>query len=147
MRRIQSGSSPGTNPCRATSSERHSPTQQGPSTNPQSTSDNASIHASVIKEDPNGFLIVDGDAYSRLSDGRSSSSSSRSHRASSPPRDYVGVRLRKWGASERWTGEFRLPNSRERIHVGSFNTKKEAAEAVASKRLELGLPLSRPSEK
>ncbi|KAK4792271.1 hypothetical protein SAY86_022706 [Trapa natans] len=57
--------------------------------------------------------------------GASSSSSS----SSSPPsniRKYKGVRKRKWG---RWVSEIRLPNSRERIWLGSYESAEKAARA------------------
>jgi hypothetical protein len=48
--------------------------------------------------------------------------------ASSPSgeRKYKGVRLRKWG---RWVSEIRLPHSRERIWLGSYDTPEKAARA------------------
>jgi hypothetical protein len=39
---------------------------------------------------------------------------------------YKGVRLRKWG---KWVSEIRLPNSRERIWLGSYNAPEKAARA------------------
>ncbi|XP_039044212.1 ethylene-responsive transcription factor ERF017-like [Hibiscus syriacus] len=49
----------------------------------------------------------------------SSSSSSNSSK-------YKGVRKRKWG---RWVSEIRLPNSRERIWLGSYDSAEKAARA------------------
>ena len=45
-----------------------------------------------------------------------------------PPaeRRYKGVRLRKWG---RWVSEIRMPNSRERIWLGSYESAEKAARA------------------
>ncbi|KAK8654769.1 hypothetical protein V6N13_107369 [Hibiscus sabdariffa] len=39
---------------------------------------------------------------------------------------YKGVRKRKWG---KWVSEIRLPNSRERIWLGSYDSPQKAAKA------------------
>ncbi|KAE8681000.1 ERF017 protein [Hibiscus syriacus] len=39
---------------------------------------------------------------------------------------FKGARMRKWG---KWVSEIRLPNSRERIWLGSYNTAEKAARA------------------
>ncbi|KAG9443675.1 hypothetical protein H6P81_015015 [Aristolochia fimbriata] len=39
---------------------------------------------------------------------------------------FKGVRMRKWG---KWVAEVRLPNSRERIWLGSYDTPEKAARA------------------
>lgn len=41
-------------------------------------------------------------------------------------RRYKGVRLRKWG---RWVSEIRMPNSRERVWLGSYESAEKAARA------------------
>ncbi|XP_008792845.2 ethylene-responsive transcription factor ERF017-like [Phoenix dactylifera] len=46
--------------------------------------------------------------------------------AASGERRYRGVRKRKWG---RWVSEIRLPNSRERIWLGSYESPEKAARA------------------
>ncbi|XP_048566828.1 ethylene-responsive transcription factor ERF018-like [Triticum urartu] len=64
-------------------------------------------------------------------DGASSASggegSAEPHPSPPPPeRRYKGVRLRKWG---RWVSEIRMPNSRERIWLGSYPSAEKAARA------------------
>ncbi|KAL6858762.1 hypothetical protein ACP4OV_017764 [Aristida adscensionis] len=59
---------------------------------------------------------------------------SRGEGSTSPPtppataseRRYKGVRLRKWG---RWVSEIRMPNSRERVWLGSYESAEKAARA------------------
>ncbi|KAL6647388.1 hypothetical protein ACP70R_014825 [Stipagrostis hirtigluma subsp. patula] len=46
--------------------------------------------------------------------------------ATAPEKRYKGVRLRKWG---RWVSEIRMPNSRERVWLGSYESAEKAARA------------------
>ncbi|KAK9705644.1 hypothetical protein RND81_07G072900 [Saponaria officinalis] len=57
--------------------------------------------------------------------GGSSNSNSNIHSSSSSCK-YKGVRKRKWG---KWVSEIRLPNSRERIWLGSYDSPEKAARA------------------
>ncbi|KAL6974636.1 hypothetical protein U1Q18_028819 [Sarracenia purpurea var. burkii] len=52
--------------------------------------------------------------------------SRRSAERSDDDSKYKGVRKRKWG---KWVSEIRLPNSRERIWLGSYDSAKKAARA------------------
>ncbi|KAG6498150.1 ethylene-responsive transcription factor ERF018-like [Zingiber officinale] len=61
---------------------------------------------------------------------------------------YKGVRQRKWG---RWVTEIRLPNSRERIWLGSYDSAEKAARAfdaasacLRGSRARLNFPQSPP---
>ncbi|RZC89945.1 hypothetical protein C5167_029011 [Papaver somniferum] len=56
----------------------------------------------------------------------SSTSSGKSSEGKRNERNYTGVRKRKWG---KYVTEIRLPNSRERIWLGSYDTPEKAARA------------------
>lgn len=53
---------------------------------------------------------------------------------------FRGVRKRKWG---RWVSEIRLPNSRERIWLGSYDTPEKAARAFDAAAFCLGRPAAK----
>ncbi|PAN35676.1 hypothetical protein PAHAL_6G226000 [Panicum hallii] len=63
-----------------------------------------------------------------MDDGAAGASRSDGEGSPRPPaeRRYKGVRLRKWG---RWVSEIRMPNSRERIWLGSYESAEKAARA------------------
>ncbi|KAI3995384.1 hypothetical protein MKX01_040500 [Papaver californicum] len=54
------------------------------------------------------------------------SGKSSEERRNENSRNYTGVRKRKWG---KYVSEIRLPNSRERIWLGSYDTPEKAARA------------------
>ncbi|WOL06528.1 ethylene-responsive transcription factor [Canna indica] len=61
---------------------------------------------------------------------------------------YTGVRRRKWGS---WVSEIRLPNSRERIWLGSYDSPEKAARAfdaaavcLRGRRAKLNFPDTPP---
>ncbi|CAN0918337.1 Ethylene-responsive transcription factor ERF016 [Linum grandiflorum] len=56
----------------------------------------------------------------------SSSSSTTQEQEQEQAVKYKGVRKRKWG---KWVSEIRLPNSRERIWLGSYDSPEKAARA------------------
>ncbi|CAO2040461.1 unnamed protein product [Urochloa humidicola] len=58
--------------------------------------------------------------------GSGMSSSSSPEMEGSGGKKYKGVRKRKWG---KWVSEIRLPNSRERIWLGSYDAPEKAARA------------------
>ncbi|MED6203656.1 hypothetical protein PIB30_001354 [Stylosanthes scabra] len=68
--------------------------------------------------DEKGADAAHHDAPNNNNNDTSSSSSSK--------KVYKGVRKRKWG---KWVSEIRLPNSRERIWLGSYDSPEKAARA------------------
>jgi hypothetical protein len=56
----------------------------------------------------------------------SSTSTSSGNNDNKNEKKYKGVRFRKWG---KWVSEIRLPNSRERIWLGSYDSAEKAAKA------------------
>ena len=68
---------------------------------------------------PNMGGAVDGDGDGAKPDHHTPS-------CASDNKVYKGVRKRKWG---KWVSEIRLPNSRERIWLGSYDSPEKAARA------------------
>ncbi|RZS14175.1 hypothetical protein BHM03_00045833 [Ensete ventricosum] len=60
--------------------------------------------------------------------------------AAGEERRYKGVRQRKWG---RWVSEIRLPNSRDRIWLGSYDSPEKAARAFDAAAVCLRGPRAR----
>ncbi|URD93832.1 AP2 [Musa troglodytarum] len=60
--------------------------------------------------------------------------------ATGEERRYKGVRRRKWG---RWVSEIRLPNSRDRIWLGSYDSPEKAARAFDAAAVCLRGPRAR----
>nr|ARM20330.1 ERF017 [Santalum album] len=75
----------------------------------------------MAKQQPRGVRKLGADESDSNGINTGSSSSSSSGRGA-----YKGVRKRKWG---KWVSEIRLPNSRERIWLGSYDSPEKAARA------------------
>ncbi|CAI8599507.1 unnamed protein product [Vicia faba] len=70
--------------------------------------------------------ITTGQTKTLASSSSISSSTSSGNNDDNKKKMYRGVRKRKWG---KWVSEIRLPNSRERIWLGSYDSPQKAARA------------------